>query len=331
MLDYIQADTFVGEDKPFFGNLVKTPKTDLLGYSYFWVEGVNKIQVKYNEHTGHLVLFGSIPYFWQGHNFTFDKAGYKNAIEYIGRLIRINVWNMRVTIFEYGVIMEVDKQPKQYIAHHREPKGMVCDIPEKDIAKGSIKFFNDKLVKRKMYDAGRNIKHKQGRTMKQIIEGEGYNPEAYYLKWEAHYLKPEMVFNGALTLADLVKPKYESAFNQDLYSQYTKLIPMKNLIEPTDKSNLTTSDLLAIELAESKLNEGATIDEIKKMLYDRINASAILTKADKDARKRQIKAIIDKLQLSEVSEWDLSQQLQQAIFGEEPGASSPQEENSNEN
>ena len=330
MLDYIQADTFVCEDKPFFGNTIERLKRDEAGYKYYWIVGVEKIQVKYQERTGHLVLFGSIPYFWQGHNFTFDKAGYKEAIEYIGRLLRINVWKMQVDIFEYGVIMQVDKQPKQYIAHHREGKGMKCDIPKKDIPKGTIKFFNDKLVERKMYDAGHNIKHSQGRTMKQIIENEGWNPGAYYLKWEAHYLKPDIVFNSALTLADLVKPNFESAFNQDLYSQYTKLIPMKNLIEPTDKSNLTTMDLFAIQLAESKLNEGATIDEIKKMLYDRINASAILTKSDKDARKRQVKAIIDKLQLSEVSEWDLSQQLQQAIFGEEPGASSQQEDNSNE-
>ena len=328
MLDFIEAHTYLDKDIPNLELL--DYQYSKFGNDYFFVNGCNKMQIRYNEGTGLLMLSGSIPYFWQGHNFTFSKAGYYEAIEYIGGLVNLNLWNMVVNVFEYGVIMEVDKQPKQIIAHHREGKGMICSIPEKDIPKGTFKSFNDKLVRRKMYDAGRNIMHKQGRTMKQIIEEEGWNPGAYYLKWEAHYLKPEVVFNRGLTLANLVNPKFESAFNQDLYSQYKRIIPMKNLIEPTQKSDLSTSDLLAIELVESKLNEGATIDEIKKMIYSRINASAILSKSDKDARKRQVKNIIDKLQLSEVSEWDLSQQLQQAICGEESGASSQQEEISNE-
>ena len=328
MLDYIEAETFVSEDKPFLEHLERQPKTKY-GYDYYWLNGCAKMQIKYNESTGHLVLFGSIPYYWQNHNFTFTKTGFVDAINHIGGLLHFNLWNMFVTIFEYGVIVEVGREPKQYIAHHREGKGMYFDIPAKDIPKGTIKFFNDKLVQRKMYDAGRNIMKKCGRN-KDIIKEQGFNPEAFYLKWEAHYLKPAVVFNGGLTLANLVNPKYESAFKEDLYSQYTKLIPMKNLIEPTQKSDLSTSDLLAIELVESKLNEGATIDEIKKMLYARINASLVLSKSDKDARKRQVKTIIDKLQLSEVSEWDLSQQLQQAIFGEEPGTSSQQEDNSEE-
>ena len=54
MLDYIQADTFVGEDKPFLDNL--DYQYSKYGYHYFYVNGCNKMKVRYNETNGHLEL-----------------------------------------------------------------------------------------------------------------------------------------------------------------------------------------------------------------------------------------------------------------------------------
>lgn len=312
-IDFIEASTYLYNDKPFFGNVEHTASYKN-GNNTYVVNGCNKLKIVHNEFTGKFVLSGSIMYYAQGHNFTYDKKLFVESIGHLGKLLNLDLWGLMINIFECGVIIPVDKKPKDYIQHHREGKGMSLYDNPKD--KGNFRSFIDKYVEMKMYDAGRNIQHKQGMTMKQIIEESGWNPEGNYLKWELHYLKPEKVLNGGigLLLSDLVNPNWEEAFKQDIYSQYTKLIPMKTLIQPTEKANYKTLDIFAIELIEAKLNEGATLAEIKKMLYARINASAILNNADKDARKRQVKQIFDKMQLSEDSVWDISQQLRKAIY-----------------
>lgn len=317
-IDFIEASTYLYKYKPFLENLHWCKEYEN-GNKVYSLEGCRRIEFIYNQNTNMFLLRGSIMYYMQGHNFTYNKAMFVEGIEYIAKLLHINssdLWNMQINIFECGVIMEVDKPPKEYIQHTREGKEMWTDENPKDKKKGTCKSFNDKYAYRKMYDAGVNIQHKQGLSMKQIIKECGWNPEANYLKWEVHYIKPEIVLNGGkgLTLANIVNPTWEDAFKADIYSQYTKLLPMKSLIQPTEKANYKTSDIFAIELIESKLNEGATLEEIKKMLYARINASAILNNADKDARKRQVKQIFDKVQLSEESVWDISQQLREAIY-----------------
>lgn len=318
IIDFIEANTYLYKDKPFLDNLhwCRTYENGNLG---FYLEGCRKVEFIYNEFNNMLLFRGSIMYFMQGHNFTYNKATFVEGVEYLAQLLHLNqneLWNMQINIFECGVICEVENKPAEYIKHTRESKGMWVDENPKDKKKGTCRSFNDKYAYRKIYDAGKNIQHKQGLTMKQIIQESGWKPDANYLKWEVHYLKPEMVFNGGigLTLKDLVNPHWEQAFKTDLYTQYTKLLPMKTLIQPTEKTNYKTSDIFAIELIEAKLNEGATLEEIKKMLYARINASAILDKPDKDARKRQVKQIFDKVQLSEESIWDISNELKKAIY-----------------
>lgn len=107
----------------------------------------------------------------------------------------------------------------------------------------------------------------------------------------------------------------QKAFNNDLYFQYKKLIPMKNYIEPNNKKDLSTPDIIVLELLQDNLDNGRTAEEVKKMLYTRVNSipDEILTKADKDARKRQIKALISKIQESPESKWDLSEKLAEEL------------------
>ena len=315
-IDFIEATLFTDKDTAFFGNMKKIAQYDSGNIKYI-MNGCDKIEFIFNEETGKLVLRGSIIYFMQGHNFTYDKGLFVEGINFIGKMLHLNLWNMMINIFESGVVMQVPKNPKEYIQHHREGKGMLLYESPKD--KGNFRSFNDKWIERKMYNAGRNIMHKQGLTMKEIIQFAGWNPEAHYIKWELHYLKPEWVLNNGigLHLSDLVNPAWERIFNDDLYNQYQKIIPMKTIIPPTSKADLHTLDFFAIELVESKMNEGKTLEEVKKILYDRINSSSLLSKPDKDARKRQVKTTLDKFQQSEISEYDLRNELQLAIYGME--------------
>jgi hypothetical protein len=90
---------------------------------------------------------------------------------------------------------------------------------------------------------------------------------------------------------------------------------MKCITIPNKKSELSTTDIVVMQLVEGSLNDGKSLQEIRKMLYARINSISndILTKADKDHRKRQIKALLEKIKEEPESKWDLSAKLEEAL------------------
>ena len=90
---------------------------------------------------------------------------------------------------------------------------------------------------------------------------------------------------------------------------------MANVEAPTNKADLSTASIIAMALVEDSLNESKTLQEVCRMLYNRINSfpDEILSKSDKDARKRQVKAILGKMREADTSKWDLSQQLAAAL------------------
>lgn len=316
MIDFIKIikPLCEGKDTPFFGNcqiVASYPH----GCKRYRLEGCERIDIYYNPNA-YIRISGSIMYYWQGHNFTYSHVDFVKAIDYIGRMLHIYLWDSIVEIFEYGVIVEVDEKPREYIKHHKAKPSEKLDqsIIGKD--KGNFTRWKDSNVDLKMYDAGRNIKMKQSMSRKSIIQQAGWNPECNYLKWEAHYIKPEVLNEGkGMKLYNLVNPEWQNTFKEDLYLQYKRLIPMANIIEPKNKKDLSTASIIAMVLAEDNLNESRTLQEVKQMLYNRINSISddVLSKSDKDSRKRQIKGILDKMQEADTSKWDLSQKLAEAL------------------
>lgn len=311
MIDFLKAHIFIGKDSVFFDYLHK--KCEYAnGWVYYTLKGCKDFEVRYNAGSGWLEIKGSIMYYAQGHNFTYDEALFVSTIDYIGKMLKVDLWNMTLDEVEFGIILKTTKPPKAYIKHHRPTKGLVQrEGHNKDL----YRWWEDKWLYIKMYDVGRNIQHKQGITMKDIIKEAGWNPSDHYLKIEVHYKKPEKVLNHGygIKLADLLNPKWKKAFGDDLIRQYKRLIPMKTICKPKDKKELSTIDIFARELVESKINEGISIQEVKKAIYERINASTVLSSADKDERKRSVKATLDKLEESEASEWDLKDMIQQEL------------------
>ena len=325
MIDFVQATKHLSDkDRPFFGDCELVGRFNS-GWMLYRLQGCDGVEIRHNPAQGWLTLKGSIMYYWQGHNFTYSKAGFVEAVAHIGKLLHVSLWDAIVNIFEYGVIMQVERKPREYILRHSpKPSGGLLQ-PERGKDNGNFRWWEgrDRDVSLKMYDAGRNIRCKQGMRMKDIIKAAGWNPESHYLKWEVHYIKPEASLNNGIgiRLCDIVNSQWEDIFKADIFAQYKRLTPMKSIIPPKDKSNLHALDIFAIELVETKMNEGSTLPEVQKMLYSRINASAILSKADKDARKRQVKATLDKLEQSEVSAWDISRELKAALeLADEPQA-----------
>ena len=299
---------------PFFGHCQKVAAYTS-GSIRYRLEGCEGIDIYFNPDL-HLQIKGSIMYYWQGHNFTYSHEAFIEAINHIGKLLHVDLWDSIVTAFEYGVIMEVEEKPKDYIKNHKAKPSEKLDqsIIGKD--KGNLTRWKDSNVDLKMYDAGRNIKMKQGMNRKDTIQATGWNPQHNYLKWEAHYLKPQVLNHGKeVCLGSLVTPDWQDIFKEDLYLQYKRLIPMANIIEPTNKKDLSTAAIIAMVLAEVSLNDSKTLKEVRKMLYARINSihGEVLSRADKDSRRRQIKAILDKMHEADTSKWDLSQKLAEVL------------------
>lgn len=317
MIDFISIikPNRYGKVSPYFGHcqiMAEYPSTGAVRYR---LEGCEGLDIYWNPN-GFLKLQGSIMYYWQGHNFTYSPEAFQAAIDYIGKMLHVGLWDCIVEVFEYGVIMPVEVKPRDYIQHHKaKPSEHLHQfINGKD--KGNFTSWQDSNVRLKMYDAGKNIEMKQGMSRRDIIQEAGWNPQDYYLKWEAHYLKPYVLNHGnGVILANLINPDWQDIFKEDLYQQYKRLIPMANVEAPTSKADLSTADIIALALVEDNLNESKTLQEVKKMLYNRINSfpDEVLSKSDKDARKRQVKAILGKMREADTSKWDLSQQLAAAL------------------
>jgi hypothetical protein len=116
----------------------------------------------------------------------------------------------------------------------------------------------------------------------------------------------------------LVNPDWNNTFKEDLYLQYKRLLPMKGVITPKDKKDLTTADILLLTMVEESINEGRTKEELKKILYAKINAipKSVLTKCDKDSRKAQIRKLLSNIKEAPESIYDLSQKIQDALEAE---------------
>ena len=316
MIDYIKATKHLqSKDNPFFGHCTKEALYSS-GWERYSIQGCGKLDIWYNSFLSTLRLEGSIMYYWQGHNFSYNIKDFVLAIRQIGTILHIDLWGAMIEVFEYGAIMEVQSKPKDYIQHHTSNPKEGLAMNEKPKDKGNFRWYEDKNVRLKMYDAGRNIQYKQGLQRKAIIEEAGWDPEKNYLKWEAHYLKPEMLNHGkGIMLADLVNPNWDNVFKEDLYLQYKRLTPMKCITIPNKKSELSPTDIVVMQLVEGSLNDGISLQEIRKMLYARINSISndILTKADKDYRKRKIKALLEKIKEEPESKWDLSAKLEEVL------------------
>lgn len=313
MIDYIELTKHLqNKDKPFLGYL-QQEATYSTGWIKYFVEGCRKLEIWWNPDIKSLKLKGSPLYFIQGHNFTWNKTSFVEAIKYIEKSIQINLFDAYVDELEYGTIMQINTLPKHIISGHQAGKGL--DMIERPKDKGNIRYFNDKLVTLKLYDAGKNIIHKQGMTMQGIIQDNGWNKKSNYLKFEAHYNKPYISLNNGkgITLASLLLPEWEAKLKEDLFIQYKRLELMKSIKTPTSKNDLYSSDIILITLAEIAQNQGK---DIKEMIYDRINSipEKVLSYEDKKARKKQIKTMLEKLETSEVNEYSISDKLETALM-----------------
>jgi hypothetical protein len=326
MIDFVRIiKPLTSKDTLNLFNLKRLRISEESGFTYYSIQGCKPLQLRQKE--GYFELSGSLPYFWQGHNFSFSGEAFCESINYLSTLLGVGLWDSALSEFEWGVIVEVDRRPNDYILHHSLSSNYISKFYEnsKPQDKGNFKWWESRAHNEilKLYDATYNINKKQYITQRDKIKVFGYKEDTNYLKFEVHYLHPERItlpnkpLGVNMLLADLANPEITQLLDNQLINYYKSILtPMKNLIEPTEKKDLQSIDIVLTTLVEDRISKGKTITEIRKELYDRINRSTILSVEDKKSRKRQISTHLARLKEAEKSDWDLTEKIEEEMEGQ---------------
>lgn len=316
MIDFIKVTkSLYGKDSVFLEHC-QFDAVFYSGWQKYLIEGCERLTLWYNPDSEIIRLEGSIIYYVQGHNFTYSTKSFYEGIKHLNNILRIDLWDSIVEEFEFGIITKVESKPHNYILNHEVQPKEKLQIEEKRRDKGGFRWYKGKGKVLKLYDAGKNMMYKQGKRKREIVESAGYNHFDNFIKFEVHYTKPEILNNGQpLSLFDLVNPEYKDIFKEDLYKQYKRLLPVESLKAPCNKADISTADILMFAIVEELASKGVSLPNVKKRLYKLVNSFSndVLSKADKDSRKRQITALYKKINKDNLSRWDLSEKIKQAL------------------
>jgi len=291
MIDYTEITKHLYKDNLCFDYL-QPEASYKSGWNNYFLKGCKEMQVWYNESNNLLNVKGSLPYYWQKHNFSFDRKSLQESINDISSRLKVNLWEAELSKFEYGSIIEVQAKPEELIRHHIKIKGMETRSNNPD-----TKVFNGTIQSLKLYDAGRNIKNKLDKAIRSLLSNNyGYDQGKHYLKIENHYKKPYKALNSGIRILvnDLLIPEFNQKCKNDLLSQYRNIMKTESILIPKDKKSLSAGNiiLLAFKETESLFNINAE-ERINSML--KAIPEEILNQNDKKARKRQIREMLKKI------------------------------------
>lgn len=317
MIDFVEAIKYQCKDSPFLGHCKPfRSRMNDFGWETYTLQGCREMEVHFHPDTSRLKVKGSLPYFIKGHNFTCSHKDFVEGVEVLQNLLQVPLWGAEVEAFEYGTICPVRDKPALYIRNHFAPASSRLNLNERGKDKGAFRWWSDSVKSLKLYDAGRNIRLKQDLKAREVIEEAGYDTQKNYIKFEVHHRQPFNLQGRAITLEDLQNPSFLNFLNQHLIEQYHQLQPMRTLQPPTDKKNLSALDIAVSVYVEDLLNQGIPVAEARKKVYQFINRAECLNQQDKDSRKATIRKAFAKLQESEKSQWDLTEDLLKALDAE---------------
>jgi hypothetical protein len=308
--DYIEAVMILGKDKPCLDYL-DHEASYASGWEKFIYEGCNAVEIWFNHDAGKMKLKGSIPYFMAGQNFKSSHLDFKEGINHLSDVLEMDLPKAEIKAFEYGTTLEIPFSVKQVFLSHLKIQGMKTRAFDNGI------YFEDRALRVKLYDAGKNLKDKLSKDDRARLSSDyGYSPFNNYLKIENHYKKPEVCFKKSLiSLGELLKPKFKNTCDKDLITKYQSIMKAKT-IELRNKKQLTSSTIPLIILKEY---ESLLPCKAEDLIKHKIKAipSEILTKDDKKSRRRQIGYNMKKITSDSPCKYDVSELLiKQALSSE---------------
>jgi hypothetical protein len=305
MFDYLKIEKpfCEGKYKPLFDKLKKIATYENGTQRFEISNGFQPLQVFVNENTKNFIIDGSLPYYLQGHNFSFSNQAFYNTIELLESRIGISLLDAEVQKFEFGKILEVERPPKEIFSKHGNLAGY-----RKTTYTDGIEF-TDRISRTKLYDAGKRLKTTSAKNIISTIKADfGFNPKANYLKLETHYLKPQVKFKEVVTVERLFSSDFQKISQDDLLNTYQKIEKMKQSKIPTDKKLLNSGTIPLLYLQEISEQYGF---DAEKGLLEYLRTIPIFDKDDRKNRKRQILENQKKINTSQVQilDYDLTPKL----------------------
>lgn len=314
MIDYVKLVIYGCKDTPNFSTCkAYSSKLNDSGIETYKIDaGHNDLDVRYSP-TGVMYIEGSLPYFYQGHNFTYSIEAYIETINMLQDMLEVDVWDADVDAYEYGCIFPVDEKPASYIRNHYASPKAKMTLEEKGRDKGACRRWEDTARRLKMYDAGKNIKEKVAIEIRQSIEG--FNPKSNYLKLELHCKNPLKLLGRGIKAYDLQNPLFLNTLALQLKEQYKILIPMGKLMQLND-SNLRWELIPLWAYINHRMDEGISERDARLELNAVINQLPALNKNAKGNKIRKIRESCKAFQKAPKSHWDLTDKISAALVAE---------------
>ena len=255
MTDYLKlGKPDMCKDSFAFENLEWTGQNLFGCHFYTLTYGFTPLKIQYNERTGILMIKGSIPFFWQGHNFGFQNSQLLKAMEYCSEVLCTNLMDFEVESFEFGRMLAVATDPDYILKNHLAlPKHEFVPFHTKaGIIKGIQ--FSDPIRKLKMYNPKFNP------TFKKIpIEIKArisdFDPKGNFIRVENHVKKADRYLQiRNLSLDQYCKDEFQSMLKTDLMDTYKSIQRKETFVLPHGYEKPSVNQLLYLILLEERPN-----------------------------------------------------------------------------
>lgn len=297
--DYIEISHSLDKDKPCL-DFLEWQFSSKYGLDKFHLPGINEMEVLLSQDK--VKIKGSLPYFTLGQNFKSDISDFRNGIEFIENALKLDLNQAEVNCFEYGTTLEIPFNPKEVFPSHIRIIGMKKRTFDHGI------YFEDKVLRHKLYNAGINIRQKLSKEERLNLQSYGYDPKANYLKVENHYKKPSIALKQRIIkVSDLLREDFQQICKEDLLNKYQSIMKTKQ-IQVNDKKYISSATIPLLILKEYS---DFLPERPEDLIRNKIKSfpDSILTRNDKKSRIRQVRQNFKKLESPESYSYDLSELL----------------------
>jgi hypothetical protein len=240
------------------------------------------VKVKLNKKSGYLTIKGSLPYFYQGHNFWFSREDAIKAIDRISHLIEVDLYDAEVKIMEYGVVVCPKFTMIDFLDTHLETKGyeeIIFGKRGKNYEKTGRKYTF------KFYSLWSNIDrnwNKVDKKTREMLKKSDYNKENNPMRYEIHGNPQNILGCGQVFVSDLLSKEVETQCNEVLLNEYKK-IKKRERLKIDGMRKFDSKWLLLVLLSENNNR----YQEVVLKRIDRLNISIhSKNKAKSEFRKK---------------------------------------------
>lgn len=244
-------------------------------YKYQLQKDFTHLDIFYSGYYQTLTLNGSLPWFTQGHNLSFSKVEFRNAIQDLSIILDVDMEGAGIKTFELAKVIPVDYPVHEYQINHFDLKGF------ERIHKQNTLYYNQytrrgkKSLTIKMYNAVANA------VAKQMT----FQPKDNHLKFEMKIHNPAGYFKQGISVSEMINDmQIINKTYSEMKHHYKNIEKAKDIKLPESP---TSDELILAGLVSSSKQPMAVIERL-------INSSALDTQG-RSKRRRLIRKKLEQM------------------------------------